>query len=730
MASLQADDTPEVGTTPSISESSSTILSNSVNSTPASTVDTLINDHTAKVFTSQATETSQNDAETPRESRDHAESLSDQFENIQAKLAHIQQEHDRERAERYRLEHILTEEVLPLASTIYPILDEEHMKVHRRRRPPFGWLGMDYPDESARSPYLHKAIKTYERGLDRLKKENDLIEKLYEERQNLEASQLEWHLERETLLAEKTRLQLAFGQLPNTEASSKLPSSEVADDSEAAAAPVPEHEVPELNYVEWTMFKAASALGARSPYAIDVLDGEPALTFQNPNLRHLRPYLISQEPIKPRRSPKPPVGQHTKQTYDGQSPLPERIRINSKHIKKILEGINDDVFSGDGPWIMIRPYKALIYYGDQIRHKLEELEQKYVDTDPKQSSPVSPRLNESDGEHIEQTVSPPLQTDRDEKTTPVEDEFTSSLMTLLHLRCLDEFITCYLNKKMSHLASDQCRTVSFADIWHLFKPGEEVVEQSRRQAYRIISVTSPGHRVIAPWERTWRKDPEEQEDAAMIHCVHVDFDGKQLGPVSKQVPIARFEGEKAVTSLAVFPLRFADGRRVLEKQENANRPATTTLRERLVSRGRTFLDVTTFKHMYYSGLTETRDEIDSHVVVDFVEAFSPNVHPTWRPELEYLIDSTPKEPDQKACGAECCRDSGTILSDAFVDRKRNAEYMAQLVPDDQHKEPSPAITPRLLEDIKNQPDSLSENDLVIMSDRVCGFVLHSRRWGT
>lgn len=55
--------------------------------------------------------------------------------------------------------------------------------------------------------------------------------------------------------------------------------------------------------------------------------------------------------------------------------------------------------------------------------------------------------------------------------------------------------------------------------------------------------------------------------------------------------------------------------------------------------------------------------------------------------------------------------------------------MGLLVPEDRQQEPSPAIYPRLLKDIKAQEDTLPEGDLVIMSYRVFGFILRTRKWG-
>ena len=108
---------------------------------------------------------------------------------------------------------------------------------------------------------------------------------------------------------------------------------------------------------------------------------------------------------------------------------------------------------------------------------------------------------------------------------------------------------------MKYVNSTSCEKILFTDIWYLFKPGEEVATSDIRQAYRVIQVTSPAHRVRPLWYRFQSSDRSE-ERCITIECVYIDFDGKRLGPVCKVFEITAFEGEKAVTYLQIYPLRF------------------------------------------------------------------------------------------------------------------------------------------------------------------------------
>ncbi|KAK5657447.1 hypothetical protein OQA88_3019 [Cercophora sp. LCS_1] len=120
-----------------------------------------------------------------------------------------------------------------------------------------------------------------------------------------------------------------------------------------------------------------------------------------------------------------------------------------------------------------------------------------------------------------------------------------------------------------------------------------------------------------------------------LHCVYIDFDGKCIGPVSRLFEITRFDGECDITSLGVYALCYAGG----------------ALRQRLIVRGRMFLEVAGVKHMHYKGLTlDMRDEVDSQVVIDFEEAFVAHGNSEWRPQVKQLIDAS-KLPKVDVCGA-------------------------------------------------------------------------------
>jgi hypothetical protein len=121
-------------------------------------------------------------------------------------------------------------------------------------------------------------------------------------------------------------------------------------------------------------------------------------------------------------------------------------------------------------------------------------------------------------------------------------------------------------------------------------------------------------------------------------------------------------------------------------------------------------------------------------MVDSEQAFSSsqaqvNDDTQWRPVVEPLIGALPAdEPESDLCHYECCKDD-YVYEDKYVEQQRNDDYLRSLIPDDRTKEPSIAIYPRTLQRVRSPENTVTDDELVIMSYRVFGFVLRSRKWG-
>ncbi|KAJ2895303.1 hypothetical protein MKZ38_006713 [Zalerion maritima] len=331
------------------------------------------------------------------------------------------------------------------------------------------------------------------------------------------------------------------------------------------------------------------------------------------------------------------------------------------------------------------------------------------------------------------------------------NDITKSSTALEHLECLLSFIDSEIAARQAHFGDVKCRKVYFSDLWQFFRPGMEVTGSDGKQAYRIINVTSAKHRVAPPWAKFYQ--PPSQKGFKLgkkpkapfsIVCVYVDFDGKNLGPVLKRFDFKRFEGEREITSLEVYPLQFHPIKQSdfseLDWKRIESFPEKDKYRQWLIYRGAKFLDVAAPKHMYYDGPTiELRDETESQVVIDFETAFSveDKVQQDWQPELKILVGGLPseeheQEEDKTPCRGPCCL-AEAAHDDTYVDQKQSAEYIESLLPKPgaSNEQPPVTIFPRPLKEL--QPKSggisgISEEELVIMSYRVFGFVLRSRKW--
>ncbi|KAF4889019.1 hypothetical protein CGCFRS4_v009586 [Colletotrichum fructicola] len=438
---------------------------------------------------------------------------------------------------------------------------------------------------------------------------------------------------------------------------------------------------------------------------------------------------------------------------------------------------NDSYWTNElgGSIVLLRPYQDLFYYEAQLRQWLTRLEKDFEGFDgsmdvtetfdgaantnhitevyeaPKSgasegslSRPASipdEKRRSVDAEHLEQSDMSHVFTphgnndedsggededsgsssngsgDEDEDSSALEAKLANSITALVHLRSLVEFMNNEIKPKQTYVEGPVCGNVSFHDLWHLFKPGTEVIEQGGKQAFVVLRVEVPVHKIEEPWGR-WSKslaDDSEGETTKdrshfTLHCASIDFDGKSFGPVSKAFIIPPFGDLKPVRSLLIYPVRF-------EGQET---------RQSLIRRGRLLLEVADFKAMYYTGATlDKGGEIDSQVVVDFSEALADEERSAaWKPTIG-PVNTAPEGRRDDECSALCCR--GHIIHDGFsTDLKMTTDYIGTLVPDARAR--SLILSPRSLEETLGSIEELTETEILIMTYRVFGFVLRSRKW--
>lgn len=606
----------------------------------------------------------------------------------------------------------------------------------------------------------------------------------------------EWELDR--LFMEEEMQQMRIDEAKKIRiAEEREEADEEGEPESGSEAPVPERPRPraaepeptvELRYVDWYTYgdwfraRRVSAIAT-----VEVLLGEPVDFELGPGDWS---YYHGVRPLLRRR---PEGFKQPSRTMNGRGQMPERVRIYSRALIAILaqvlgtimerlsqRGESDRLLRFELPLVAVRPFKSLIYCHETLQKMAAGLEKKLtprVDSEQVDDSITAQFgllseaqthqaiVDQQDDENGgSETRSEYANVEREEDGERVEIEGYPGLSDitaptiLRHLRCLLKFLDEDVLSRREYLNDRKCSKVWFSDMDLLFPPGTHVIEKSGKQVYRVVDVRSPKHQKNP---RTWAKAAP-----CSITCIYIDFDGKTIGPVSRNFEIPKFDGEKDITALAVYPIRFCTSWRrrdfneaQWEKVEGLS--DHLKFRHSLVARGQKFLTAAAVKQMYYTGPTlDTREDVDSQVVIDFEAALSgdntsqkkcqpriqslPMIFERLDKDSTYEEDGSGGESGNESsserggvdyydiCRGNCCFGQDVLFEGHDLSRRRRAAFLRSLLPQAQsfNTQASIAVIPRTLGDlhVAGQP-AVSEDDLLIMSFRVFGFILHNRKWG-
>jgi hypothetical protein len=428
---------------------------------------------------------------------------------------------------------------------------------------------------------------------------------------------------------------------------------------------------PQIKVLDWYNFKH-KWIGDKT-YAIDVLGG-PAKYYHNRSkeqLKYEKAKTMGNTPVRSQSD----VEQDVLQIQD----VPERIRINSSPLVAILHELDPVNYGLDlNLKLMFRPYRYLIRMEDDLMKYLSALEDTWglaeredFERQFKAASSVledDQSAYESLGNATDKVT--PCATTRcsltTETTSPVaadetkhdpavpSDHLTDSIEALRDLRCLKRFFEIYIHPTTNRLRDRTAHKIRFADLWYLFPHGEEVFMPSAHRTevklmltqsvasstpyqsvYRVFDHSGGRELLSGPVDDDGDDDIRTSSTASRatpfrMMLYHIDWTSKSYWPVSYEVEIQPFDGEREITSLEVYPTGFHEGFESIRKQ--------------LLERGRKFLKLTSPTHMNYFGGTYTshpcshlRSEhqvysptpfVESEVMVDFNQ-----VPYNWRPNF-------------------------------------------------------------------------------------------------
>ncbi|KAI0866956.1 hypothetical protein F4860DRAFT_455754 [Xylaria cubensis] len=499
-----------------------------------------------------------------------------------------------------------------------------------------------------------------------------------------------------------------------------------------------EHEltIPTLNRVPWPDFKRKykTPRDGRKEHAIDILLGDPAIPYHvwKEKLAKVRPLPKHLEQIevlpsistdhedpakvttqKDRKTQKPVLfpNDYYKIFPDFYTPMPDRIRINGKSLILLLQDSLKMGSTLSTPSVILKPFKLLVRYESHIRGLYCQLKRKFEN---KPTLPYDHQNNTDD-------------TDNSEDADVLGDESRNLLavhgteQAYKELSCLIEFMNDDL-KVLKYLNAGNVNRIYFSDLWHIFKPGEEVITSQRPyQAYRILHVTG-GRPYLSPpidggeeqnttWTTSYRIP--EQSSPFVVSCYHVGFDGIRFGPVAQSFGIQGYGGLRDITSLPIYPLKFAKSPR--------------KIRETLLGNGGGFIQLLYGGHRQYSGPNlHEAGEIDSPIIIDFHAALwnSQDKDKDWDFKVDFGLrcppDANRAEVRMVSAGgcsiANCC-ENDHVFDDLEVD-SRDFENL---------------ITDKMLltKDVRgltDNPSQIPKEDLILLPHRLPAFVLKDCKW--
>jgi hypothetical protein len=135
--------------------------------------------------------------------------------------------------------------------------------------------------------------------------------------------------------------------------------------------------------------------------------------------------------------------------------------------------------------------------------------------------------------------------------------------------------------------------IAFQDLWHLFEFGQDVrTSDAELQFYRVVRYSGGRPDLVPRLGDMSGLRMESWKLCFTVDVVHLDFDGNVYGSIQQSFIIRKYDGEKPITSLPIFPVAFDPDRKALRKYLN--------------KRGDTWLELTQADrstHKHYIGLT-------------------------------------------------------------------------------------------------------------------------------
>lgn len=276
-----------------------------------------------------------------------------------------------------------------------------------------------------------------------------------------------------------------------------------------------------------------------------------------------------------------------------------RIRIRSAAVLNLLNKVSGDAWDTSKAHTFMRPFGYLIHHLEAVKRELSVLERGSI----------------AQGHCLETNT--PAETDIQEMRSYID--FVDKSLIPLH--------------KQFEKVQAGSKTIMFDDLWYLFRPGELVCAEllddgefqtlrgpdaylsSKQRIWRVADIcpyqdrvrnetifsesgTRPERKQDSTNEQDWYTgsrptDTERTIGWFTLSCYYLDFDGESYFPVWIVISIRPFSGERAISSLAAYPIRFSE---YPDKDYND-----------AILQGNKFVGCVEKKHMWYNGFFLVRE---------------------------------------------------------------------------------------------------------------------------
>lgn len=292
---------------------------------------------------------------------------------------------------------------------------------------------------------------------------------------------------------------------------------------------------------------------------------------------------------------------------------PMRVAINSEVLRdelRIVIGAGVGLEISEWRRVLTGPWKVLVEYEQAIRQRLQKLERLIIERDEKGTGqPVESREKQPDQvfdnrpEVCEvRARDPPSSCEVCDVVFPPHETPLECLDTrLAHLKCLVQFMDSDLKhvfELRQQIKDGSLKEIAFADLWHLFNPGDLIVTSPLLRAYRVFHTSGGRPRLSKPdlFEKKTVCSPFN------INCFYMEYDWKTVGPIHETLRISEYVGKKLVTELLVeLDAKLMTERVTVCPIKMLSLDEKTKQISYLVSRGQKLRSLKQGDHKYYIG---------------------------------------------------------------------------------------------------------------------------------